>query len=89
MPKNVQLNVDKTFESQKKLVTMSIIPALLKVLNLEIFPIGEGVLYEIIHQRHRHQREEMMRKKKDSTMQIKEVMRRHRNSRRKEVKRTN
>ena len=62
MPENSKLNVDETFESQKQIVTTKIIPALLKVIDPEIYPIGEGILYEMIHQRHCHQREEALRK---------------------------
>lgn len=83
MPANVQLDINETFESQKKMVTQTIIPALFKVLDQPL--IGEGVLYEILHQRHRHQREELMMKQKDNTEQVKEKMRRHGNSRRNEV----
>ena len=61
MPENSKLNVDKTFESQKQIVTTKIIPALLKVIDPETYPIGESILYEMIHQRHRHQREEALR----------------------------
>ena len=49
MPESCQLNVNETFDSQKGLVTTKIIPALLKLLDPATFPIGEGVLYEIIH----------------------------------------
>ena len=85
MPENNQLDINETFESQKRLVTTSIISALLKVLDPEMYPIGEGVLYEMIHQHHRHQREEMLRKKKDKAIQTKETQRRHGNFRKKEV----
>jgi hypothetical protein len=85
MPENSKLNVNETFESQKQIVTTKIIPALLKVIDLKTYPIGEGILYEMIHQRHRHQREEALRKTKTTDAQTKESMRRHKNSRRKEV----
>ena len=85
MPANSQLDVNETFESQKEMVTKTIIPALFKVLDTETYPISENVLYEMIHQRHRHQREEMLRKKKKSSVQTKEIVRRHGNSRRREV----
>ena len=58
-------------------MTTKIIPALLKVIDPETYPIGEGILYEMIHQRHRHQREEALRKTKTTDAQIKESMRRH------------
>jgi len=85
MPESGRLNVNETFDSQKGLVTAKIIPALLKELDPATYPIGEGVLYEIIHQRHRHQREEMLRKQKGASNQTKESIWRHGNSRRKEV----
>jgi hypothetical protein len=85
MPANNRLNINETFESQKELITTKIIPALFKVLDPVMYPIDEGVLYEIIHQRHRHQREEMIRKNKAESEQAKESKRRHGNSRRNEV----
>lgn len=85
MPANHRLNINETFESQKDSITTKIIPALLKVLNPATYPISEGVLYEMIHQRHRHQREEMIRKNKAEPEQVKESIRRHGNSRRNEV----
>ena len=66
-------------------MTTKIIPALLKVIDPETYPIGEGILYEMIHQRHRHQREETLRKNKAEPEQAKESTRRHGNSRRNEV----
>ena len=54
MPEKAHLDVSETFESQKALVTTLIIPSLFKVLDPVTYPIGEGVLYEMIHQRHRH-----------------------------------
>ena len=85
MPKNSKLNVDKMFELQKQIVTTKIIPALLKVIDPETYPIGEGILYEMIYQRHCHQREEALRKTKTTDAQTKESMCRHKNSCRKEV----
>ena len=85
MPANNRLNINETFESQKELVTTKIIPALLKVIDPTTYPINEGVLYEMIHQRHRHQREETIKKNKPESEQAKESTRRHGNSRRNEV----
>ncbi len=85
MPEKAHLDVSKTFESQKALVTTLIIPALFKVLDPVTYPIGEGVLYEMIHQRHRHQREEFLNTKKDKTELKKVTKRRHAVSRRNEV----
>ena len=85
MPAGKQLNIDETFESQKELVIKKIIPALVKELDMEIYQAGDAVLYELIHQRHRHQREELLRKRKQPSEQTKELRRRHGNSRRNEV----
>lgn len=85
MPTESQLDVDETFEAQKDLVIKKIIPVLMDVLDPISYPISEGVLYEMIHQRHRHKREEMLRMKKGPSEQAKESIRRHGNSRRKEV----
>ena len=85
MPENSKLNVDETFESQKQIVTTKIIPALLKVIDPETYLIREGILYEMIHQCHHHQREEALRKTKTTDAQTKESKLRHKNSRRKEV----
>jgi hypothetical protein len=48
MPTGSQLDINKTFESQKDLVTKIIIPALFKVLDTNAYPVSEGVLYEMI-----------------------------------------
>ena len=63
MPKEAQLDVEKTFEDQKDHVTKNIMPTLMKTLDLVTYPIGEGVIYEMIHTRHRHQRENDQNKK--------------------------
>ena len=73
MPKNSKLNVDETFESQKQIVTTKIIPALLKVIDPETYPIGEGILYEMVHQCHCHQREEALRKRRQQMHKLKKA----------------
>ena len=85
MPNRNQLDANYTFESQKEMVTKTIIPALFKVLDPGRFPVGESVLYEMIHQNHRHKREEILRKKKNMSVQTREIAQRHANSRRNEV----
>ena len=42
MPKEAQLDVEKTFEDQKDHVTKNIMPTLMKTLDLVTYPIGEG-----------------------------------------------
>ena len=64
MPLNSQLNINITFELQKDVVTKTIILALFKVLDTKAYPISENVLYKMIHQHHRHQREDLLNKNK-------------------------
>src|SRR3990170_5085258 len=78
-----QLNIEETFETQKDLVIKTIIPNLMKTLDLDTYPIGEGVVFEMIHQRHRHQRDNLRIKNKSEKKR--ETERKHRNSRRLEV----
>jgi len=85
MPPENQLDIEKTFELQKDLVIKTIVPNLMKVLDLDTYPIGEGVVYEMLHQRHRHQREHLRNKKKPEEERKKELERKHKNSRRLEV----
>ena len=85
MPVESQLDVEKTFESQKDLVIKTIVPNLMMSLDLETYPIGEGVVYEMIHQRHRHQRDNLRNKSKSENDRRRVVERKHKNSRRLEV----
>ena len=85
MPKEAQLDVEKTFEDQKDHVTKNIMPTLMKTLDLVTYPIGEGVIYEMIHMRHHYQQENDRNKKKSETEKKREAERKHRNSRRLEV----
>ena len=80
-----QLDTNKTFESQKDLVVKTIVPNLMKTLDLDTYPIGEGVIYEMIYQRHRHQRENFCNKNKSQSERKREAERKHKNSRRLEV----
>ena len=77
MPEKAHLDVSETFESQKALVTTLIILALFKVLDPVTYLIGEDILYEMIYQRHRHQREEFLNTKKDKAELKKVTKRRH------------
>ena len=64
MQEENQLDIERTFEDQKELVIKTIVPNLMKTLDLDTYPIGEGVVYEMIHQRHRHQRDDLRIKNK-------------------------
>jgi hypothetical protein len=85
MPTENQLDVEMTFESQKDLVVKKIVPGIMRSLDLNTFPIGEGVVYELIHQRHRHQRDTLRNKMKPENDRRREAERKHLNSRRLEV----
>lgn len=85
MPQEDQLDIEETFESQKDLVIKTIIPNLMKTLDLDTYPIGEGVVYEMIHQRHRHRRENLRNKNKPEDERRRVARRKHVNSRRLEV----
>jgi hypothetical protein len=85
LPNENQLNVEKTFEDQKDVVNLTIVPAILKLLDRNTFPITSGVVYDILHNHHRHQREEHLKKGRSSTFQDKQNRRRHGNSRRSDV----
>ena len=57
MPPENRLDLNKTFEAQKDLVKGVIIPAAKASIDLDTFPIVDGILYKMLHERHRHQRE--------------------------------
>jgi hypothetical protein len=73
------------FRVSKDLVTQTIVPSLMKTLDLVTYPVGKGVIYEMIHHRHRHKREHNRIKKKSERERKMEAERKHRNSRRLEV----
>ena len=85
MPPEHQLDIEQTFESQKDLVTQTIVPSLMKTLDLVTYPVEKGVIYEMIHHRHYHKREHNRIKKKSERERKMEAERKHRNSRRLEV----
>ena len=64
MPPENQLNIEQTFESQKELVTQTIIPVLMKTLDLVTYLVGEDVVYDMIHRRHRRHKKENNKNKK-------------------------
>ncbi|GET00092.1 hypothetical protein GLOIN_2v1762454 [Rhizophagus clarus] len=84
MPQETQLDIEKTFKSQKDLVVKTIVPNLMKTLDLDTYPIGEGVIYEMIHQQHHHKRDNLWIKNKSENDIKKETERKHRNSQRSE-----
>ncbi|UZO03562.1 uncharacterized protein OCT59_023967 [Rhizophagus irregularis] len=58
MPDESQLDRSKTFESQKKIVIERIIPTIKQLLDPNIYPISENVIYQIIKRRHQKAKED-------------------------------
>ncbi|GES95764.1 hypothetical protein GLOIN_2v1485492 [Rhizophagus clarus] len=87
LPQEFQLDIEKTFESQKDLVVKTIVPNLMKTLDLYTYPIAECVVYEMIHQRHRYQRDILRNKEKPQDERKRVARQKHSNSRRLEKKR--
>jgi hypothetical protein len=77
--------LNKTFEEQRNLVNSTIVPTVMKTLDQETFPIVDGVVYDIFHSRHRHQREEFLKKNRSDEFKDKQNRRRHANSQRSDV----
>jgi hypothetical protein len=84
-----QLNINKTFEDQRDLVKKTIIPIIISALDKETFPVINSIIYKIIHQCHRYQREEFLKKQKSQIDIENDKRRRHDNSRRSEVNKKN
>jgi hypothetical protein len=85
MPDENQLQLDQTFESQRNLVTNTMVPTVMKTLDKDMFSVTEGIVYEMIHNRHKHRREEYLKKQQLSVFQDKQNRRKHLNSRRNDV----
>jgi hypothetical protein len=85
LPENKQANVRETFFKQQSLVNNDVIPGIMKSINTNIFPITDGIIYDIIHSLHRHRREEYLKKNRSSPERKIQENRKHSNSRRYEV----
>jgi hypothetical protein len=83
-PEN-QLQLDKTFEEQRNLVNSIIVPTVMKSLDPNTFPIAETIVYEMVHNRHKHRREEYLTKQRSERHQNEQLKRKHLNSRRNDV----
>jgi hypothetical protein len=57
----------------------------MSALDSDTFPVTDGIVYNLIHARHKHQREEHLKKSRTSEFQDKQARRKHLNSRRNEV----
>ena len=85
MPDKNQLELCRIFEDQYNLVNGMVVPTVMEALDLDMFPVSETIIYDMIHNRHKHQREEYLRKKQPLSIQDKQARRKHQNSRRNEV----
>jgi hypothetical protein len=79
------LDLNKTFDEQWKSVNKHIIPVIQKSINRKVFPVSDTIIKHIIHERHRHQRENLMNKDRGDEWNDLEKRRKHGNSRRNEV----
>ena len=84
-PEEKKLKLNKTFKSQRKYVNGHIIPIIQKSINKNIFQVDDGIIRHIIHERHRHQREELLNRTRSTDWNDKEKRRKHANSRRNDV----
>ena len=63
----------------------TIVPTVMETLDLVMFPVAETIVYDMIHNRHKHQREEYLKKQQSPNTQDKNARRKHQNSRRNDV----
>ena len=77
--------MEQTFDDQKHLVNNTIVPTVMEALDAEVFQVTEAIVYEIIHNRHKHQREEYLKKQQSDKIQDEQNRRKHSNSRRNDV----
>ncbi|PKY57595.1 hypothetical protein RhiirA4_429099 [Rhizophagus irregularis] len=82
IPTEEQLKLNETFDSQRNLVNNTIVLTIMKTLDLDMYPISEAIVYDMIHNRHKHQREEFLKKQKETSFQDEQARRKHMNSRR-------
>jgi hypothetical protein len=79
------LQLDQTFEAQRDLVNRKIVPTVMESLDSITYPVAETIIYEMIHNRHKHQREDHLIKQRSSTFRDAQNRRKHMNSRRNDV----
>ena len=80
-----QLQVDKTFEEQRDLVNSRIVPTVMESLDQITYPVAKNLVYNMIHNYHKHRREEYLLKQRSEEHQKEQIRRKHTNSRRNDV----
>ena len=79
------MELDKTYEQQRDRVNKVIIPTIMDTLDPDTFPIIENIIYKVLHNLHRHKREDYLMKNRSELDQDTNKRRKHKNSRRSEV----
>ena len=85
MPTADHLQLDQTFESQRDLVNRTIVPTVMEALDSVTYPVAETIIYDMIHNRHKHRSEEHLIKQRLVSFQDTQNRRKHMNSRRNDV----
>jgi len=67
------------------LINEVIVPTVMDALDTNMFPVAEGIVYDMIHNRHKHRCEEYLRKQQSVAIQDEQSRRKHLNSRRNDV----
>ena len=85
MPTADHLQLDQTFEAQRDLVNRNIMPTIMEALDSITYLVVKTIIYDMIHNRHKHRREEHLIKQRSLTFQDTQNRRKHMNSRRNDV----
>src|SRR5947207_15372816 len=85
MPTADHLQLDQTFESKRDLVNSTIVLTVIEALDLVTYPVAETIIYDMIHNRHKHRREEHLIKQRSVSFHDTQNRRKHMNSRRNDV----
>jgi len=72
MPDENKLHLDQMFKSQQTLITNTILLTVMRTLDSKMFSVAEGIVYEIIHNRHKHRCEEHLKRQQPSELQDKQ-----------------
>ena len=71
------LKLEQTFEAQYELVNKVIVLTIMKALDLKMFLVEETVIYDMLHIRHKHQREEYLKKSQSKEFQNQQAKQKH------------
>ena len=77
--------MEQTFDDQKHLVNNTIVLTVMEALDAEVFQVTEAIVYEIIHNYHKHQCDKYLKKQQSDKIQDEQNRRKHSNSRRNDV----